>query len=822
MFKKTILILFIAFNASVNFAQKKASDKPDSQKKSTEKPEAKKKTDEKTESGPKTDSSNVIIGRLILQGLNKIRSENNIDSLEFNPILVKASDIQSENMADNGKAVLENSKGKYKNTAKRVVSIGGTKNAEEIVISLGALKGKNPMAPQEIADAALLKWSSGKKEQVIIKNGNYVYASPSVAMDGTGKKAFISVVFGSFNTFNAGVKKRKEMKVRFTKKNKKIKSPDDKSCKNCEKFTDYDGLLKGVYVEDKKIFLKYDNLKSLSKLIGKSGDGLAVDIIQREQYEKPDYNIMNNNLLSKGVLTKTVSLSKMESKNRAEADKKGGKMSKLDVQIGMLPKKLTGAYEINLLVIQDGKLCRTLVKSYIEQGEQNSNNVLKMLLMPDSAAYFKPPFSPKADDAILNFSLPFEKNKFEYKEEDITPFLSALNEPDFIISSLYITAYSSIEGDAAANVKLQKNRSENIIKALGKMQKTGVVTSIKTNDSWDMFKTSMAGGPYDTLTKMTKDQAIHEINTKKGLSTELEPFLAKQRFAEIVMEVTYDISGPKEEKFSLSKFNQAAKKADIKQALKIQYYIGSQVRAKKYKPEVFTKMEIPNDAKFSGVLNNQLVLHSMANNNTADLEDYKQLKKLSTLDPSNNIVAFNTIFCALKLDSTIGDRKEQSAMQGRIDALYKTNVPKKTVDALNIEWQFKIITALDTGASNAPIIAACTEKVKSFYNLKESNWQNNLKLSYVFARFRDYKYACNLLAPFVKKDKTNEQVLFAYISFCAQVPELVKSHLFVTALQKAEKINHARYCKLFGDPFLTFQVLDNPFVKDDYNKFKCN
>jgi hypothetical protein len=764
--------------------------------------------------------------KLIVDELNKVRIENGVDSVVYDSMLAKAAAIQAEYIATVGKAGLENSKGKHKTTGKRVVSIGGTQKADEIVIAVDIVKDKKNKTPQDVATAAVAKWITGKKEPLIIKNGNYVYASPSIKLDETGKKAFISVVFGSFNTFNAGVKKRKELPVRFTKKNKKIKTPDEKSCKNCDKFKDYEGLVNGLYVEEGKIFLKYDDLKSLTKLISKPGDGLAVDIVQKAQYSKPDYNIMNNNLLSKGVLIKTVNKEKLLSKNKIKPEETGkkGKVTKLDSQIGLIPKKLRGdtAYELNLLVIQGGKLCKTIIKSYVEQGDQDATTTLKLLLMPDSNAYFKPPFSPKADDAILNFTLPFEKNKYEYKESDMDPFLNALQEPDFIITGLYITAYSSIEGDAAANVKLQKKRSESIIQALGKLQKQGVVTTIKTSDSWELFKTSMEGTTYDTLSKMTKEQAIKEINTKPGLSEELEPYLSKQRFAEIVMDVTYDIKGPKEEKFSISKFNQAAKKKDVTLSYKIQYYIGKQVRDKKYTSEALDKIEIPKDAKFSGVMNNQVVLKSMAKKNAVDEYDYEALKKIATIDPANNIVAYNNIFCAIKLDSTVGESKDISAMQNRINALYKSEIPKKQVDALNIEWQFKIIDEKNTEEGSEPIIQACTEKVKSFYNLKESSWQNSLKLSYVFARFKDYKYAASLLTDFVRKDKVNEQLLFAYISYCAKVPELIKSRTFVSALQKAEKMNHEKYCKLFGSPFLTFQVFDNPFVKEDYNKSKCN
>ncbi len=796
MIKKIIPFLFIAFTSLIGIAQ----------------------TDNPTKEAPKVFAPEEA-EKALLKVLNKVRADNKLDSVEFNETLYRASSIQSNDMANNGKAELTNSKGKFSTTEKRVIAFGGTNKTEEIVLATGVVKGKGVFTAQEFADAAFYKWRTGKIPQRVIKNPDYLYASPSVTLDQTGKKAYISIVFGSFKTFNTGADKKKELPISYTSKNKKLKAPEERSCNACKKFKDYDGLAKGLYVENGKIFIKYDNLKSLAKFIRKPQDGLAVDVIQRAQYENSAYNIVDNNLISKGVLLKTVTMNKLYSKNRVKAVKKGNRVikpTKLDVQLGTLPKKLTGPYELNLLIVQEGKLCKTILKSTIEQGDQESSPVT-MLLMPDSTAYFKPPFEPKSESTLLSFVVPFEKNKSDYKEADMEPFLSALQEPDFFIDGLYITAYSSIEGDANANAKLQKRRAESIIKALSKMQKAGVATNVKTSDSWNLFQLEMEGSKYDDLTKMSKEKAIQQINSK-GLAEELEPTLAKERFAQIIMDVTYDISGAKEENFSISKFNQAVKKGDTKQAYKIQYYIGKQMRAQKYSLGAPSAMIVPEDPKFSGLLNNQVVMHYMYNNNTATDEDYLEIKKLAALDPANNYISFNTIFCSIALDSSIGDTKAQGEMQKRIDALYKTEIPKKCVDALNIEWQFKIMESVDSAEGGELITQACIDKIKLFYNIKEASWQNNLKLSYVFGRFKDYKFASNLLAPFINQPTVNEQVLFAYASYCAKMPELYNSRTFVLALQKAEKANHERYCKLFDEPHLTFQVFDNPLVKDDYKK----
>jgi hypothetical protein len=332
---KKITLLILLLTSSIVFAQKKSSKKEPVEIPAIETAEAEK---------------------LILVALNKIRLASGLDSLERHEILSKASSIQAEDMAKNNKAQLENSKGKLKTTAKRVIASGGTKNAEETVLSVSAIKGKAAASPKEIADAVIAKWQMGKKELAIIKNGTYVFASPSVRIDEAGKKAYISVVYGGFNIVNDGAKMKKELKAPYTSKNKKIKAPDARVCKNCDKFKDYDGLQKGIYVKGDKVYLKYANLKAFSKLIKKSKDGLAIDFVQRAQYDNPKYNIYDNNLLSKGVLQKTMTKDKIMSKNLVKPEKKGKKVTKLDVMLATIPKNIKGDYEINLLVIQDGKL----------------------------------------------------------------------------------------------------------------------------------------------------------------------------------------------------------------------------------------------------------------------------------------------------------------------------------------------------------------------------------------------------------------------------------------------------------------------------------
>ena len=756
---------------------------------------------------------------LIVQGLNQFRAVNRLDSVAHSQILTNAAVISSSKMANVEKANVADLE---KTTPKNLKKAGATIKGQELIIVTPMGKGKNQLPPMEIAKAVIQKWTLGKKEKEIILNPANTYIGMNCVSDDDEKRVYISAMFGSYQSFNAGVKHKKELSVPFNTKSKKLKDPDPRKCKNCDKFKDYDALHNGLYVENGKVYLEYNNIKYLKKLLKRATDGLAVDIVQKEQYSKTNYNIMDNNLRNKGVMLKLLKKDKLFAKNLILPDdpkKKSKKPNKLLVEMGPFPKKLTGIYEMNLLVIQDGYVCKTILRSYMEYTDNESSSPIEMIPMPESLTAKNPPFEPRSESALLNFTIPFAKNKSEFKQEDVKPFIDALQEPDFNIDGLYIYAYSSIEGDSVANAKLQRKRAESVTKVLQQMQKNKISPNITTNDSWQLFQLEMEDGKYDYLTKLSKHEAITKINHTKGLAEELESTLAKERFAQIVLDVTYDISGNKEERFSVVQFNRMAKAGNTKQAYKIMDYIAQKVKEKKYAASSLEKLEIPADPKLIGLQMNKIYYNYLLNNKVVSEEDYQGIQQLQKMDGNNGTVNYNALFCRIELDSTVGDKSEQMNVQTKIDALYKTNIAKKLVDGLNIEWQFKIMDALDSAADSDAQRQACIDRIKSFYNFKEGNKQNSIKLAYVFARARDYKFAADLLEPYLKTKDT--KVLYAYVAIASHVPEKFFSRNFSSALNDIKQKDPDKYCKLFGDPFLSFQILDNPDIKKVYQESNC-
>lgn len=746
---------------------------------------------------------------ILLRELNRFRAEKGLDRLEFNTMMNEAAALSSEDMASDGKDKIEAS-----STKSNLRKVGATKRGEEITMKAPISKGREAYKTAEVAKVIYERWESNVKNLLVLNNPKFTLIGISCAIDDEGKKVFVSAVFGGYDITNDGAAHKKEIALPYNTKSKSLKDYDAKKCKNCERWRNYDVLHKGLSVENGKIYLSFKNSREMRRLLKKAKDGLAVDVVQREQYTKADYNIVDNNLYNKGIMNKVIYKDKFFKSNLLTKNvdkKKKNKIKGIKVEMGKFNPKITGDYEINLIVVQDGKYCKTITRGYSESGNIDSKTPIGIMPMKGSVG-IKPPFEPKSESSILTFNIFFEKNKFEFKKEDIQPFIKALNEPDFIIDGLYIYAYSSIEGDSVANAKLQRKRAESVTKILQEQQKEVIKPTVDTRDSWGLFMLENEDGKYANLVAMGKHKAIKTINGDQKLQDELEPILAKERFAQIVMDVTYDVTtGDKEQKFAIVQFNRAVKAGNVQQALKIMEFIGKRMVEGKYPESILDSLKFDATSANNALTNNR-VYYRYLKLNSVDEDDEAVFDGLLKYEQANPVFNYNKVFCQLNLDSNAGNPEHQAKIQATIDGLYG-KLDSAYVNGLNIEWQFKIMESLDTADNADAQIDACIARIKGFYNIKDASWQNALKLSYVFAKSKDYKYASTVLEPYLRKPDVTEQLIFMYIASASRVPEKYYSRTFAYALDLAKQKNQARYCKLFGDPYMTFQVLENPEVK---------
>lgn len=754
---------------------------------------------------------NEILADVFLKELNKRLKFKNKNEYVLDELLTKAALDHAEFISEIEDYKAEQS-GKKEGVGGRVEFYGGSTKAGQLIAKISAKKGTDYLSYLELAEEVIFKWLGSTRTADVLEDPKYTFMGFGASFDRLAKRLYVCAVLGNYESYNEGTNRINELSVPYTDKKRPygLKARNSKKCRKSDRFEGLVDLQKGLFVKDGYVYFKYDDLRKFKRLMNDPKDMISADIVQKEQFPCVGANIVNNSHVNKGVMLKPLKSKKIFKKNLI----KGRRVKKVEVKVGRWPSSLTGDmdnYELNLVVIEDKYVCHNIQPSYVLDGGVEYKRKLEILA--DTAKSVEN-YNPSVTASVVDFRVPFERSKVDYKQEDVEPIIKQLNEPNFIINEVTVKAYSSVEGNAEKNAMLQKKRAESIINVLKSRQKEDLKTEVITEDNLVEFKRDIAGTKWENMMEMNLEEIQEHIRIKK-LHTELEPILSKHRYADVEMNVIFDIEGEKEQPFVVSRFNKAVARGDNDRALSIQKYIIKKVLAKEYDEEAITGMEIPEKTSTAGLLMNKLWLSMKFNEDNLD-EDYcERIGKFSALDPANPYITFNNVYCEIT-HSDIGDEMLIKERQRAIDELYNTTLSKEIVDKLNLEYQFKIIRKYDSLATPHPVMLASLEKVKEIVAVEETNWQSALKLAYIFINQYDYEFAVKLLEPFIDEEYVFEELLFTYISLCSKSKARMYSNKFSFAMHKAKELNQNRFCELFKDNKLPRQTFINTAVKKEY------
>jgi len=750
-----------------------------------------------------------VIKSIAFDQINTNLEKKGLEPKTIHPLLLKAAQDQAEYMASiEDDQLIRRDKSKA-TTADRIAFYGGSRMGVELTGKTNIKKGDTPFTYAKIVDDLIFKWFAAAKKAEMLESIQYNLIGVGAAIDTTKKRAYFSVVLGNYKSFNEGDSLTYNITLPFSTKNYGLQPFDPSKCKKVLKRETINDLQKGLIVEDKVIYFETSDIKALKKIISKKKDGLAVDILQKKQFDCARPNVVDHNLFNQGILTKRIYKTKLFKNNVANIQENP---KSFKVALGLIPEVLEDDYELNLIIIQDKNQCASIAKNFIIQPTGTYKRNIKLLadtITINSRFQYK----PVTDSLDLTFRIPFENKKYTYQPADIEPFLKLLNEPAFIINDLKITAYSSIEGTDKENRMLQQKRAESIVKSLEGLQSAIIKTEIVMDYNWNDFKIDLVNSEYKAFDTMQLADAQTYIRDNK-LNKKLEPILQKHRYAQIDMKVAYDISGENETLFVIKKFNAAVDSMDRALALSIQKYIIKQILNYRYKPVVLNDLNIPNEKDYAGIEMNRIWLQHLTKQITTEEFDQK-VEELVMLAPDNEYIAFNDIFNKVA-NQPISDISEVSQLQNRIDRLYYTPVKKETIDGLNVKLQFKLINYIDSSMGDTKIKDACIERIKRIIDINEETMQNSLKIADLFIDYKDFTFALKSLEPWITNSSASENLIYSYISLCSQFEEQMHTQKFEYAMQRAYKLNPNRFCELFNGDYFSYKVWENSAVKEMY------
>ncbi|HKK69246.1 MAG TPA: hypothetical protein VJ946_13575, partial [Bacteroidales bacterium] len=745
-----------------------------------------------------------LLSKVVYQEMNMFMDSLHLEGFEKSRFLEKIARDHAREMALEGRATTDGS-GKTKDITSRIQYYGGSGIGNEIVMRYNIKTTDAYLTYRELARGIVLKWSASTRTMRELRKQKFFLAGVGSAMGERGKKVYVSFMMGNYFTKNAGAYRIEEIEPPvstgglFPFWRWGIEGYEYRACRKCTKyFPDIIDLQKGLSIkENGDIIFKFNDLRRFKRLIRGKKDGLAVDIVRKEQYTDCDKaNIADYSLVNRGIMLKPVYSKKIYKKNQAPAEGKRERVKKLEVKLGEFPEELNPEdVELNLMILQDKKVCYNLPPSFAyDAGYEYSQ---KIGLLPDTIVpQGVPAYTPEATSNKLEFRVPFERNKSTYKMADIQPVISALNEPDFIINKVHVAAYSSLEGSVEANRKLQERRAQSIVNALRENQNESLIDSVTSAANWNDFKKDVMGTNWENMADMTMSEAIQHIRSER-LAKKLEPILENHRYADVTVWITYDITGEKEENYVVDQFNKAIEAGDKAQALSIQKYMYEQVADGNYGKQSVEAMKIPEGEDYIGLNMNRICMEKIVYDDVIDSTYQAEIYQLWDMDEDNPYTYFNRLYCGVLLDD-VTDEYVRENLQDEIDYLYDYELGKKQVDLLNIELQYKVMDIFhDSVGADHPVVEESLATIKDIISFDEVNWQNSLKLASIYLNHGDYHYAYELLNPFVDDEKVFPELLFTYISLCSKVDHKLHSHRFVMALARARDMDPDRFCTMF-------------------------
>lgn len=759
---------------------------------------------------------NDFLEQLVFKQINTLRMERGFDAYQQETILYKAAQTQTAYMVLVNDDTHENKDKNLRTTKDRLIDAGGSGRGTELVTKEVLKKSGMYYTYNDMAENIAFKWFNSSRYAAELYSNQYTIAAISISLSDDKRRVFVSLLLGDFLSLNEGQKHTTDLSFEITQppffKWRQLQQYDARTCRKIDRLENISLLQNALSVnENNEVYLEFDDARALKKFIRGRKDGLAIDIITKDQYlcgvpNKVDYSLVNRGLM----------LSPIYSNEFWKSNEIDGKYVKeVKLPLGVVPSQIASSdYEVNLLLIQDQHVCKSIPKSYLSSCEGEYKQTLS-ILADTVTINSKFNYKPIADSTDLSFRIPFEKKKFQYKTVDIEPFLKLLNEPDFIIYELRISAFSSIEGIVDENNMLQRKRAESIIHALRYRQRDSIISEINTKPAWEQFKKDIENTQHNVLASMSMSEAQDYI-TKYELSKKLEPILKNHRYAQIDMKVTYDISGPKEQDFVISKFNKAIERADLPLALSIQKFIMKKIIDGKFSMSAVYNQNIPEKQNFAGLLMNKLWLEMQGTKSSP--ENYMgRIAELNKLDRYNEYIAFNHTLCQV-LYQPLKDENQIKSLQNEIDRFYYKSFTKETIDNLNMRFQFKVINAIDSLDNKEKIVDARLEKIKEIVDIKDESIQNSLRLAELFIINKDHKFAIKILENFIESPAAPEELVFTYLSLGSRFEEIMLSRKFARAAHKAYQINQTRYCQLFDGNHFSYRIFENPMIKEKFCK----
>lgn len=731
---------------------------------------------------------------LITKKVNAERKRLGVHSLSRNKTLTKAAKLHATYMATNREVTHYQKNEELKTPHKRVLKFSKDFNVTgENVLNTRSIKP--PFTNKKLSFIANLMFKAWKKSpehyENIISN-QFSYADFGFSYDKLKKQIYAAHVFGN-----------KTYKVPNQLSEYAFGVIDDKECVDCKSLSTYSNVIanmgNNLSIEGNEIIFRYHNKAYFNTLFTEALDGLAIDLVTKDQIKCGTENKLDSSPIYDGVILPPVYRDELKAKNKAKGD------YRVVISLGIIPEHLKNKeLSANLIIIKNQNKCAYKVPVSIPHNRYNLTPITPNLLIPNTKL--------KSEGIAFVKELYFDFASSKTTALNITP----INTDKEKIHSIDIKSYTSVDGSYKNNAYLFKKRADfiknHLINNL-KLHQTNINTEAKEN--WELFDFQLEIYGLEGAIKKSKKEKRKLANTDLKNTWSLQFGQQRKSKAIIFEKGSWKTSDKNHAYYNLidaliSDNSNLANKALV--ALYNQEETINYVLSQDF---ILERLILKKDL----VQNTSALIIKNINSYEIDSIIYYinyWLKRYHELTPKTqeNLLNLYTITAKqlLMYWDIDNERLARVLHPDKVEKLFDKYKNSKTSSSLYLNYQMAIIEYFGQ-INDYPKIEHSFNFIKDYFSKHSLTINDDINLALFFNNWSMYNLTLNLLFKSYLDDRLNEQATFILAKTLIAYPEGQNKILLKTIQQEAIKMNKKKWCEWMKKDF---QNLRQGYIKNLY------
>ncbi len=732
------------------------------------------------------------LSKLLTKKVNELRANLDKVPLKNNEDLAKAAKLHSIYTAKKGKLNHTQTGTNFPKPKDRVANYNKTFDivGENILYSKPVRLPLSGSAINKLALEMFRSWKNSPGHYANMIFDDFTYSGFGFEYSPKSKRIFATHIFG---------KKGYVVPKQLSGNAFSIKEAD-KSCVELvgNKSNVIVNMGNSITIEDDEIFIKHHSLKTIKETIDKPSDGLAIDLVERDQLSCFKDNTLDISPIYEGVMLKPVFHNQLFSKNLSKNKKR------LIASLGKVPEHLKGkSVSPNIILIKEGKKCGYAAPSYIPSRKYDLKFVDPIV--------FEPEIQLKTE-GVMGVNMV----EFNFDADKTNP--TSIPTIPFQVEKLHsvdIKSYTSVDGNEEYNDKLHKARAIYIEKFVRQnVNNENLPIHVYAKENWDLCYYQLEITGLDEILSNDKTEIRNHI--KKERNGNWKRFLEQQRQSKAIF---YQYGDWLESSTLHLNYNL------VDALLTSNYDLANKALAKMYKNDnsnLFLYEEFIVDYLFD---KEELVQNVAAlllkNIDYYDLDNVvyfvrNWLSKPETLSKSaqkNLLNLYNMTSRKLlrHWDSSLDDFSKVLHPK-KVEPLFNNYKSKDQVNPIFLNFHMTSIDYYGQINYNKKIEESF-DFITDYFRKKALTIEDDIALSLFFNRWSSYHLTTELLGRRFKNKTLNEDASFilakTYVANNEDMSSLIGIH------KKALKFNKQRWCEWIDRDF---QNLQNESVKNLYCK----